>query len=122
MATNEMTVQEFRKAQAKTERERLETELLFQMRAAQLPEPERQFRFGPRWIVDFGFPPEQVLIEVQGGSWIGGRHTRGKGYADDCRRLHRAQMLGWHMIFVTGDMIQSGEALQMIEEALRNGA
>jgi len=114
-----LTKTELQRLAEQAQRERLERTLLFQLRAAGLPEPQTQYQFG-KWVVDFAWPQSMLLCEAQGGTWLpgGGRHSRGAGYAEDCRKLHRAQMLGWHVVYVTADMIESGEALEMIEEAI----
>lgn len=82
----------------------------------------RQFRWHPtrRYRADFAWPgaTPPLLVEVQGGTWAGGRHTRGSGYRDDCRRLNAATLLGFRSLYFTGEMVESGEALKVIEGAL----
>ncbi|AUL97471.1 hypothetical protein FORC54_3326 [Vibrio vulnificus] len=56
---------------------------------------------------------------MEGGTWANGRHTRGKGYAADCEKYNVAALEGWRVLRFTGDMIKSGDAITMIEEALR---
>lgn len=98
----------------------LEETLLFQIKAAGLPEPVREYRFAPprRWRFDFCWPDQQIAVEVEGGTWVRGRHSRGVGYARDCEKMNAAQMLGYIVLRFTSDMITSGEALQTIEEVL----
>lgn len=99
--------------------------LAFHIRAEGLPEPERQFRFHPtrRWRADFCWTRERLLVEVDGGIWTEGRHTRGSGYEEDCRKLNAAAGQGyWVMRFSTG-MVRSGEAIRAIAEWFKkNGA
>jgi hypothetical protein len=57
--------------------------------------PERQWRF------DFAWPDALVAVEVHGGIWKGGRHTRGKGFAGDREKVASAQELGWLVYEVT---------------------
>jgi len=58
----------------------LERALATQMRAAGLPEPVAQFEAVPgrefRW--DFAWPGHKLLVEVNGGTWISGKHASGK--------------------------------------------
>ena len=97
----------------------LEETLLFQIRAAGLPEPEWEYRFCERrWRFDFAWPSQQIAVEVEGGTWVQGRHSRGSGFAADCEKYNKAAILGWTVLRFTGDMITSGEALQTIEEVL----
>ncbi len=112
-----------RRGQAKARRERLELALLQQIRAAKLPEPERQYRFHPErmWRSDFAFlddPFAPLLVEVDGGTWSGGRHTRGAGYQADCEKANEAVLHGWLLLRVTGAHIKSGAALEWIRRAL----
>lgn len=97
----------------------LEETLAFQLRAAGI-QFEREYRFHParRWRFDFAVPNESLAIEVEGGVWSGGRHTRGKGFTEDCRKYNEAAILQWRVIRVTTEMIDSGEALDMIRRAL----
>ena len=105
-----------------------------QCKAAGLPLPARQLRLIPiqrqkpdhprelmtRHKVDFAWIDEAIVLEVQGGTWGGGRHTRGKGYAGDCWKMAALQLCGWIVYYATGDQVKSGEALAWITEALEN--
>jgi very-short-patch-repair endonuclease len=95
------------------------------IRAEGLPVPERQFRFYPlrRWTVDFAWvPPAALIVEVEGGSWSSGRHTRGKGFEEDCRKYATAVLLGWRVLRVTTAMVKSGEAVRLVRQALESRA
>lgn len=95
----------------------IEETLLFQLRAAGLPNPMREYKFHPtrRWRFDFCWPARMAAMEVEGGTWAGGRHTRGAGFEGDCIKYAEALLLGWRVIRVTGSMIESGEALKYAE-------
>ena len=78
---------------------------------------DTQVQFHPvrKWRMDFVVAPQSrrpVAIEVQGGTYSGGAHTRGKGYENDCEKSAHAQMLGWRVLAVTGHHIRSGKALE----------
>ena len=79
-----------------------------------------EFRFHPprrfRW--DFAWPERMLAVEVDGGTWSGGRHTRGAGFEADCRKINLGILAGWRVLRFTTDMVQSGEALTMIKGAL----
>ena len=62
--------------------------------------PGRRFRF------DFCWPAARVAVEIQGGTWTRGRHTRGEGYARDCEKLALAQIEGWQVYYLTREMIE----------------
>ena len=61
---------------------------------------EREYRFNPlrRWRFDFAIPMHAIAIEVEGGVWTQGRHTRGSGYIKDCEKYNSAVMLGWRVL------------------------
>jgi hypothetical protein len=44
-------------------------------------------------------------VEIQGGTWTGGRHIRGAGYARDCRKLNDAARNGYYTLFFTTEMV-----------------
>lgn len=96
--------------------------LKFQCRAAGLPEPEIEVRFHPvrRWRFDFAWPALQLAVEVDGGTWVGGRHNRGAGYERDCEKLNAAALLGWRVLRFTMAMVKDGRAVTVLEQALRH--
>lgn len=101
----------------------LERELARQIHAARLPAPVEQYRFHPsrKYRADFCWIQQRLIVEVQGGVWSGGRHTRGRGYIEDCERMVLAQLIGWRVLYVCATHIKSGKALAWIEEALDQG-
>jgi len=78
---------------------------------------EREYKFHPtrKWRFDFAWPLEKFAVEIEGGVWSGGRHTRGKGFIEDCIKYNEAVMLGWRVIRVTTEMVENGEAMAYIE-------
>lgn len=80
---------------------------------------QRQFGFAPGRKYRADFRIGKLLIEVQGGNWSRGRHVRGRGYENDCRRLNVATGLGWRSMWFTSDMVHSGEAVTVIESVVR---
>lgn len=83
--------------------------------------PETEFTFAPprRWRFDLAWPSRMLAVEVEGGSWVGGRHTRGAGFEADVEKYNEAVLLGWRLLRVTPKMIDDGRALHAIERALR---
>ncbi|HHX8716625.1 endonuclease domain-containing protein [Vibrio alginolyticus] len=98
----------------------LEQTLLFQIKAMGLAIPEKEYRFHEtrRWRFDFAYPEQQLAVEVEGGTWAGGRHTRGSGYEKDCEKYNEAALRGWSVLRFTGSMIKSGKAVETLKEAL----
>jgi hypothetical protein len=96
--------------------------LLLQCEERGLPTPVLEFRFciERKWRADRGWPEQMVIAEIDGGSWLpqGGRHTRGKGFENDCIKLNTAAILGYRVLRFTPAMVQSGIAIAHIEQAL----
>lgn len=95
------------------------SQLAFQLKVVGIPF-ECEFVFHPerRWRLDFAIPLDKIGIEVHGGVFAQGRHTRGAGFTNDREKMNEAQILGWRVIEVTAEHIKSGKALQWIERAL----
>ncbi len=98
----------------------LEDDLLFQMKAYRLQMPEREHVFATprRWRFDFAWPARKLAAEVQGGTWVRGRHSRGAGMRKDAEKYNTAALLGWHVLLFTGDMVKDGSAIQTVKDAL----
>jgi very-short-patch-repair endonuclease len=77
---------------------------------------EYQFHHTRKWRFDFAWPLKMVAVEVEGGVWSNGRHTRGKGFIEDCIKYNEATVLGWKVLRVTTDMVKNGEAMKYIEQ------
>ena len=99
----------------------LEAKMALHIRAFKVPEPVREHRFAPdrRWRLDFAWPEQRVAVECEGGTWSGGRHTRGSGFEADARKYAAAILAGWRVFRVTEAHIDSGEAVAWITEALK---
>jgi very-short-patch-repair endonuclease len=81
----------------------------------------RELRFHPtrRWRFDFSIPRLKIAIEVEGAIWARGRHTRGSGFEKDCEKYNEATIMGWRVLRFTTDMVISGEAIAVIERAIK---
>ena len=79
---------------------------------------EQEFEFHPKrkWRADFHLVDKKILVEVEGGIWTGGRHTRGKGYIGDMEKYNAATMMGFQVIRFSTDQVKSGHAIQQIEK------
>ena len=96
-----------------------EVKMQWQMQDIGLPKPNSEVSFydARKWRFDFAWPELMLAVEVEGGTWTGGRHTRPKGFEDDCEKYNRAAIMGWSIIRVTTTMINDGRAIKTIEEA-----
>ena len=94
--------------------EQLDLEIL----AYELPPPKKEHQFakdiGRRWRFDRCWPAFMLAVEVDGGTFSGGRHVRGKGYEADCEKHNTAALMGWCVLRFTSDMVYRGEAIGAI--------
>lgn len=103
-----------------TQRARSEHEAAFeiQLRAERL-DYAQEYRFCERmWRFDFAFPAQKVAVEIEGGIWTNGRHSRGKGMESDMRKYNRAASLGWIVLRGSPAMVQSLELLNATKDVL----
>lgn len=86
---------------------RLEALFLLHWRALGGPKltPEHRFDATRRWRFDFAIPELLVGIEVEGGMWTQGRHTRALGFAADCEKYNAATLAGWRVYRFTSSMV-----------------
>ena len=77
---------------------------------------EREFKFHQKrkWRADFHLINKMILVEVEGGIWSGGRHTRGNGYLGDMEKYNAATMLGYQVIRFSTAQVKSGKAIESI--------
>jgi very-short-patch-repair endonuclease len=99
----------------------LEEQFALHCRVSNLPEHEREFRFAPprKWRADFAFVAQKLLVEIEGGIWTGGRHTRGSGFEKDVEKYNAATVLGFRVLRFTGSMVKSGVAIETVIAALK---
>ena len=114
---------EYERLIRQTARQKWETAYLASLDNAGVPRPDRrEFLFalgiGRRWRADFCYDAARLLIEVEGAVYAAGRHTRGAGYTEDCRKYNYAALLNLRVLRFTGEMIESGEAAAMTRHAL----
>ena len=79
----------------------------------------REFVLAPprKYRADF-FLAHDLLIEVEGGAWIGGRHSRGSGMENDCEKSALAAARGYRFMRVTPAQVDDGRALAWIRDAV----
>lgn len=112
-------------------------QLAVQCVQAGLPEPVREYRFAAEatggtghdvrrriklagvkdWRFDLAWPEQRIAVEVDGGGWIAGRHSRGAGMEDDCHKLSQAVAWGWRVLRVTPAQVKRGIAVRWCEGA-----
>lgn len=106
---------------AAAKRESLELAMLAQLRALRLddgmvqqyrPDALRVYR------ADFAWPHARLLLEVNGGTWNGGKHGRGSGIERDYEKWAIAAIDGFRTICASASQVRSGVAAQWVALAL----
>lgn len=122
----------------------LEALLDMQLRGLKAEKPDREYPFaaqhvgpGPgvrnrlkeaglkNWRFDFAWPRHMFAVEVEGGGWTNGRHTRPTGFREDMEKYHHAHLLGWRIYRCDARLVETGDAAQLILKTLaiaRNAA
>ena len=75
--------------------------------------PPRRFRF------DFAFLPSKIAIEINGGNWIHGRHTRASNLSNEYEKLNLAALNGWRVFVLSPEMINE-DWLSKIASCIKN--
>ncbi len=86
-----------------------------------IPRPEPEFPFSSlrRWRADFCWVDAKLILEVEGGVWTQGRHTRGAGFLKDMDKYNAAAVLGYRLLRCTPEQLESGEIMKVVRLALQ---
>ena len=91
-------------------------------RSMRIPEPVPEYHFAQsisrRWRFDYAWPLRKLALEVEGGLWTNGRHSRGKGAIADLEKYSEAAILGWRLLYCTPAEMHNGVALDRVIRAL----
>lgn len=95
-------------------------QLAFHLLAMKAPFFEREFQIvsDRRYRADFFFPLARLIVEVDGGGWVNGRHSRGNGIENDAEKSALIAQLPARLMRVTPKQIKDGRALNWILKAL----
>jgi len=79
---------------------------------------EYKFHEKRKWRFDFAliFPyTNYVAIELEGGYFVRGGHSRGAAQIRDNEKFNEAALLGWKILRFTPQQITKGEAIRFIK-------
>ena len=100
---------------------------LLYLKFAKLPEPvcEYQFHETRKWRFDFCYVQERVAIEYQGLNWKrdgdNSGHQSVAGLMRDFEKFTEASLMGWKLILITAESVNSGQAVEWVRLALQAG-
>lgn len=85
------------------------------------PRPKAQAMLipGHRHRVDYAYLQARIAVEIHGQIWHKGGHTSGRGLTRDAFKANELACIGWKLLVFTPEMIESGEAREWTERALR---
>lgn len=81
------------------------------------PDLEREYRFHHerRWRSDFAQVEARVLIEIEGGIWVNGRHNRAAGFNADLEKYLEASLAGWRVFRFGPDQITMENVRRLLD-------
>lgn len=100
---------------------RAELTLEAQLTIARIPF-ERQVVFAPPRKYRADFVVDDIIIEVEGGTFIEGRHSRGAGFEADCEKQALAVLAGYRYLRATTRQVELGTCYRWISEARERAA
>lgn len=82
--------------------------------------PEYKFHETRKWRFDFAHPQLRIAIEIEGGIWIRGRHTRAIGYRNDIEKYNSATIAGWRILRFLPEELPTTKPLIMINQLIQD--
>lgn len=79
---------------------------------------EHKFHHTRKWRLDYYIPELKIAIELHGGAYTQGRHTRGKGFTEDREKMNEAQLAGILVLEVTSEQVKNGLAISLVKRAI----
>ena len=79
---------------------------------------EYKFSETRKWRFDYAILIHKIAIEVEGGAFTKGRHTRGKGFINDIEKYNNAACDGWILIRTTPSELMSSKTLNFVYKAI----
>lgn len=99
-------------------------EIFFSVLASlNISQPQVEYMFHPtrKWRMDYAWPEQKIALEVEGGIFIQGRHSRGAGMKADFEKYNEAAVMGWRIIKCTpSDLCKSKTILMLKQYILTN--
>ncbi len=85
-----------------------------------IPKPIAELKFCQtrRWAFDYAWPEHHLALEIDGGVWSNGRHTRGSGRKKDMEKQTAAAALGWRILYFTPQEILKLSTIETIKQAI----
>lgn len=85
---------------------------------------EHKFHPKRKWRFDYAIVEDKIAIEVEGGIWRkgGGAHSRPTNIVRDIEKYNEAVRLGWRLIRVQPEKLNTSYTLNLITDLLKCAA
>ncbi len=118
-----VSIDEARRLAKQVKRNSLQDKFLAAWRLTGWPEPMREHRFtdARKFRFDFAWTDAKwkLAVELNGGDFARGRHTRGAALVDQYDKQNLAASLGWSILtFGTAHMRDVGEVVRTVQETM----
>ncbi len=80
----------------------------------------KEYQFHPKrkWRFDYAIPEYKVALEVEGGVWTYGRHTRPQGFLGDIEKYNTATLMRWRVFRTTPDSLYCMATVKLLKNAI----
>lgn len=80
----------------------------------------KEYKFHPerKWRFDYAIPAHKIALEVEGGVWTQGRHTRPHGFLGDIEKYNTATLMGWRVFRTTPTELYRTATINLLKEAI----
>jgi very-short-patch-repair endonuclease len=87
-----------------------------------IPEPVKEHKFDSKrkFRFDFAWIDCKLAVEIEGGVWIAGRHTRGSGFVKDMEKYNLAVKNGWKVLRFVPQDLKKAETYDLIKQVIEN--
>ena len=88
--------------------------------AIDLPAPVYEYGFHKTrlWRIDFAWPDHKLAVELEGGIWTNGGHTRPLGFLEDIEKYNALTEAGWRILRFAQPHVEE-QPFAMIEQIKR---
>lgn len=90
-----------------------------------LPAPQPEYKFHParKWRIDYYFERDGVRVglEIEGGIYSGGRHTRPGGFMGDMEKYNEMSVAGIYLVRAKSTKLPTMETINILKRIFTNG-
>jgi hypothetical protein len=86
-----------------------------------IPLPEYEYKFHPtrKWRMDLAWVDKKIFVEVQGGIFVNGRHSRGAAMLKEWEKINNASAMGWRVLYCQPCDLCTMDMVKLIKECLK---